>query len=341
MAIQFLSKEVLAQHKPSIAMPAGLQLSDHVREMGRNEKGGRIYEFIGTDTFGDEWNARVRFEVDAGRDQEPILYLVFYSEIRDANLPKLIDVQKIGPGGVVFEEVFEGGEVKFASVSSSEESVAIRHFGVGLEYSKDLVIFNQLWNVSIVERQMGIAFNALLNHLHFNPILAFSYAAANQTAANTAGDSIAENYVLTLEDAITNAKADTSNPRRGPYALLVASANMFMWERALFRVPQQGFSKQSSALDMIRAVVAYDGWTGTRGAKTTTYSGVSSNKAYLVDLANRDQDLVSYVKQDLEVTTGNPDVSRFLLDQRVYDVYRGVYCNPLRSTEEITLPTTA
>jgi hypothetical protein len=341
MATQFISKETLAQYKPAVQMPAGLDIREHVREMGRDEKGGRIYEFIGTDTFGSEWNQRVRFEVDAGRDQEPILYTPFYSEIRDANLPKLVDIQKIGPGGVVFEEVFEGGEVKFASVSSSEESVAIRHFGVGLEYSKDLFIFNQLWNVSIVERQAGIAFNALLNHLHFNPILAYSYSGANQTAANTGGDSIAENYVLTLEDAITNAKADTSNPRRGPYALLVASANMFMWERALFRVPQVGFSKQSSALDVIRAVVAYDGWTGTRGAKTTTYSGVSANKAYLVDLANRDMDLVSYVKQDLEVTVGNPDVSRFIREQSVYDVYRGVYSNPLRCVEEVTLPTTA
>lgn len=341
MAIQIYAKELLAKQKPTVQMPEGLDIRQHIKEMGRDEKGSRIFEFVGTGDFSSEWNQRVRYEVDAGRDQEPILYTPFYSVISDPSLPKNVSLQKIGPGGVVFEEVFEGGEVKFVSVGSSEESVSIRHFGAGLEYSKDLFIFNELWNVAIVERQAGIAHNALLNHLHFGPILTFTYAAANQTAANTAGDSIAENYLLTLEDAITNAKADTANPRRGPYALLISSSNMFMWERALFKVAQQGFSKQSSAIDMVRAIVAYDGWTGTRGAKVTTYSGVTANKAYLVDLANRDADFVSYVKQPLELTMGNPDVSRFIREQSVWDLYYGVYSNPLRAVEEITLPTTA
>src|SRR5690606_18998163 len=112
----------------------------------------------------------------------------------------------IGPGGVIFEEVFEGGEVKFSSIGASEYTVPIRHWATGLEYSKDLVIFNELWNVPIVERQMGVAHNALLNHLHLGPILTYSYTAANQTGANTAGDSLVEDTFLTIQDAITNSK---------------------------------------------------------------------------------------------------------------------------------------
>lgn len=340
MAIRFHSKELMAKHRDRVQMPEGLDIRHHIRAAGA-KNGQQVYEFIGTDNFGAEWQRRVRFEVDAGRDQEPILYRPIYSEINDPSLPKNVSIQKIGPGGVVFEEVFEGGEVKFVTVGSSEESVAMRHFGAGLEYSKDLFIFNELWNVAIVERQAGIAHNALLNHLHLNPILTYAYAAANQTAANTNGDSIPENYLLTLEDAITNAKADGTNPRRGPYVLLVSSSNIFTWERALFKVTQEGFTKQSSAIDAIRDVIAYDGWTGTRGKLQTTYSGVAANKAYLIDTANRDADFISFVKQGLDSVMGNPDVSRFIMEQVIWDLYYAVYSNPLRAVEELSLPTSA
>lgn len=335
--MKFLSKEKLFEKKPKVPMPARLDLSDHVREVRVQENGHRIYEFVGSDTFSEEWNERRRYEIDAGRDEEPLLFEGIYDVVEDANLPRNVDIKKIGPGGVVFEEVLEGGEVKFATVESSEQSVRIRHYGQGLEYSKDLVVFNELWSVPIVERQVGIAYNALRNHLHFNPILTASYTAANQTAANTSGATTVEDFFLTIEDAITNAKTDTDNPRRGPYVLLIASAEMFAVEKALAPEVQQGFAGQSSARDMIRSVVAYDGWTGTRGAKSTTYSGVSSGTAYLISLQYQDQDLQSYLKQDLMDDGPQEDITRFMT-QIVWDTYFGVFADPIACVEEITWP---
>lgn len=333
--MKFISKERLAKEKDKVAFPANLRLTEHVREMrGGN---GRIFEFVGSDTFGDEWNQRRRYEVDAGRDMEPLLYPAVYSEIRDANLPEVVPVYRIGPGGVVFEEIFEGGEVKFASVTSSEFSVKIRHYGQGLEYSKDLVVFNQLWRVPIVERQAGIAYNALLNHIHFSPILTATYAAANQTAADSSGSTTVEDHLLTLENAIVNSRTDTSNPRRGPYALLVSSADELVIQKALTREVQQGLASQSRVIDSIQTVIAYDGWTGTRGSKTTTYSGVSSGTAYLINLGYRDQDFQSYMKQDLMQDGMQEDVTRFLT-QIVWDTYFGAYANPTAAVEEVTLP---
>lgn len=340
MPIKFYSRDLLSKSKPTAQLRPGTQLKDHVHEIGQQPNGHRIYEFIGMDSFGAEWQQRQRFEVDAGRDEEPLLYQPLYDIVADASLPKNVDVNKIGPGGVIFEEVFEGGEVKFSSITSSEYTVPIRHWATGLEYSKDLVIFNELWNVPLVERQMGIAHNALLNHLHLNPIIAYSYAAANQTAANTDGDSVVENYFLTLQDAVTNAKNDTANVRRGPYSLLISSSNMFMMERAFSRVPQQGFTQQSSLIDMVNNVIVYDGWSGTRGLKTVTYSGVTANKAYLISQQYRGQDFRSFEKQSLQNEGMQEDISRFLT-QTVWDSYYGVYANPLRSVEEVTLPTTA
>lgn len=328
-----ISKQRLAQQKDKIAFPKNFRLSEMVREIGKN-----VFEFVGSDSFGTEWNERRRYEVNAGRDMEPILYTPIYNEIRDPSLPRNVPVYRIGPGGVVFEEVLEGGEVKFASVNSSDFSVAIKHYGAGLEYSKDLMVFNELWNVPIVERQAGIAFNALMNHIHFNPILAATYAAANQTAGNTDGSTLVEDYMLTIEDAITNSRTDTSNPRRGPYALLVASAQELTVEKALTREVQNGLARQSRVLDSIQTVIAYDGWTGTRGLKSTTYAGVTSGKGYLVNLGYRDQDFQSYIKQDLLQDGTQDDVTRFLM-QVVWDTYFGAYANPTAAVEEITWPT--
>jgi hypothetical protein len=338
MTFQIHSKALLAQRREPIEIPAKLDIRDHIKEMApENRK--LVYEFIGNDDFGTEWVTRQRYEIDAGRDQEPILYTPLFNIVRDASLPKIIPIYTLGPGGVVLEEIFEGGEVKFVSVGSGTKSVSIRHFATGLEYNKDLFIFNQLWSVGIVERQVGIAYNALLNHLHLSPLLTYTYTAANQTAASAVGSTLVEKYLRTIEDAITNSKTDTTHQRRGPYALLVNAGQAFMTERALNRVSQVGFTLQSSAIDQIRDVIVYDGWTGTRGKKSTTYAGVTTGKGYLVDLAYRDMTMQSYVKQDLASEMGNPDVSRFIREQTIYDTYLGVYTDPAGCTEEITWPT--
>lgn len=337
MTIKIYSKALLAKDKPKIAFPPNFRMDQHVRELD-DGGGSRVYEFVGTDSFGAEWQQRQYYEVNAGRDEEPILYTPLYDIVEDSNLPKNVDVNQIGPGGVVFEEVFEGGEVKFSSILSGEYTVPIRHWGTGLEYSDDLVAFNSLWNVSLVERQMGIAHNALLNHLHLSPILTYSYAGGNQTPAVTSGATTTEDWLLTLEAGIAAAKADTTNPRRGPFYLLIAGANEFSVERALQRVPQQGVALQAnSALSAVRGVISYDGWTGVRNNKTVTYAGVTPGKAYLVSQQYRGQDFRSFVKTALMNYGTQEDKSRFLL-QSIWHSRYGVYANPLRSVEELTWP---
>jgi hypothetical protein len=155
----------------------------------------------------------------------------------------------------------------------------------------------------------------------------------------TGTQGIADSYLLTIEAAIAHASADATNPRRGPYTLLVATGNSMTFERALQAVPQLGVSRQtSSVLAAIRSVIAYDGWTGTRGFKVTTYPGVATGKAYLISQQYRGQDAISFEKQSLQNEGMQVDISRFLT-QSVWDSYYGVYCNPLRMVEEVTLPT--
>lgn len=330
---EFLSKAKLAKEGKKTAFPADLR----VKEMVRPTDNKAVYEFVGSDTFSSEWNERRRYEVDAGRDMEPILYTPFYSVINDATLPRNVDTYSQGPGGVVFNKVNEGGEVKFVGVESSEFTVQLNHYAAGLEYSKDLMVYNQLWNVPIVERQAGIAYNALLNHVHFSPILDATYGAGNQTAASSAGASVTENFLLTIEDAIQNSRADQTNPRRGPYVLLVPSGVELTVEKALTREVQQGLALQSTVINRIQSVITYDGWSGTRGKKTATYPGVDAAKGYLVNLAYVAEDFQSFMKQDLMQDGTQDDISRFLM-QVVWDCYFGAYANPIAAVEEITWP---
>jgi hypothetical protein len=321
---------------PYMQFAPGFNMSEHLKEVHMGNQ--TVLEFIGSDDFTSDWYQRIRYEVDAGRVRVPTLYEPIYDIITDASLPETQVIKNWGPGGFVFEEIFEGGEVKFGHVVSAQASVSQRQFGVGLEYTKKLMMFNQLWQIARIERAVGEGHNALLNHLHLSPILNFTYTAANQTPAVTSGVTTTEDWFLTLESAIVSAMTDTANPRNGPYVLLCHPAQMFMVQRALSRVPQEGFALDSSALQSISAVIGYTGWTGVRGKKTVTYPGVTLGKGYLINTAYKSEDFLSLVKQPLESAQGNADVSRFIMDQIVWDVWLGIYANVIRAVEEITWP---
>lgn len=326
------------EDKPYMQFAPGFDLSKNLREI--NQGGGRsVYEFIGADDFAADWYTRVRYEVDAGRVRVPTIYEPIYDIIVDSSLPETLTIKNWGPGGFIFEEIFEGGEVKFGHVRSAEASVSQRQFAVGLEYSKKLTMFNQLWQIARIERAVGEAHNALMNHLHISPILTATYAAANQTAAVTTGVTTTEDWALTLESAVVSSQTDTTNPRSGPYILLCHPAQTFMIQRMLTRVPQEGFALDSAAVNFVSSVIGYSGWSGVRGKKTVTYPGVTLGKAYLISTAYKEQDFQSLVKQSLESVMGNADISRFIMDQVVWDVWLGIYANVLRAVEEITWPT--
>ncbi|HRF96730.1 MAG TPA: hypothetical protein PLZ51_16095, partial [Aggregatilineales bacterium] len=149
----------------------------------------------------------------------------------------------------------------------------------------------------------------------------------------------AEKYWRAVEKAIADGISDASNPRRGPFVLLCSTADMFTFERALKAVPQQGFSLQSSAMSQVQTIIAYDGWTGSRGNKPTSYAGVTSGKAYLIDVSHKLEDFQSYVKIPLRMTMGQGDASRFIMAENIYDTHFGVFADPARAVQEITLPT--
>lgn len=344
-----ISVQSMLENLETGVIPQAQFVADVARELRVIHDGGKngiIAEFIGSGNFPAQWYTRQKYEVDAGREEEPIIYPAIYSVTTDQNLPKLIDIYTLGNAGVVFEAVQEGEEVKFASLSSGQKSVRLVHYAVALQYSQELFEFNELFRLGALERQFGIAYNALLNHIHMSPILTNTYDAANQTDGTAltsfkVAASMPEKYLRTLEDAIVSSSTDGTNPRRGPYALLVSTADQFTAERALNRAPQQGFDTQSSALSRVTTIIAYDGWSGTRGHKTVTYPGVESGTGYLINLGTRNIDFQSYFKYPLRRQMGESDMSRFILEQIIWDTWFGVFADPDRAVHEITWPTQA
>ncbi len=306
----------------------------------KQSNGQLVGEFVGAGDFDAAFFSQQRYEVNVGRDLEPLLYPFIYDVTVDATLPETFTIYATGPAGVVFEEVkADGGEVKFATVGESSKSVTIRQYAAGIQYSERLFRFNRQFQIARLARQFGVASNALMNHIHFAPLLDFSYGATNQTAAATTGSTQIEKYHNTLSAAITHSKADPTWPRRGPYTLVAASGNLSMVRKALSEVPQQGVQLHDpEVFSRITQVVEYDGWTGTRGKKSTTYSGVTTGKAYLVNQAHRDEDFQSYYQQELREQRGDADISRFILEETIYDVWFGLYASPRAAVEEITLP---
>lgn len=351
--VKILTKEMMAIEQPIWEFASGIDLRGQMRPASSGKDGkGRdtlVWEIIQPETFGTTWTTRQMYEIQAGRDSEPLLYNPLFLTMTDENFPSAVQINSLGPGGVVFNQLLPGGETKFANIQSGTKTIPILDYTVGLEYSLRMVVYNEFWEVPIFERQAGVASNALLNHLHLFPFLNANYASspANQTAASTVGVNLAEKTLRTLEDAVRQSATDMTttllgfpNTRRGPYAILCSTNNVFTIERALNSANVIGVDMNSSAKGRIGTIIAYDGWTGIMNGEVTTYPPVQPNIAYLIDInaATRmayARDLVKFIMRKL---VGNEDVSRLVASQEVLWNSLGVYVNPLAMAQQITLP---
>lgn len=339
--VKLLTKESLAVRREPRGFKPGVKLSEHFRPAQVDGNGRFVMEIVQPEDFGAAWTTRQRYEIDAGRDEEPILYEPLYNTIRDENFGSSVSMNFIGPGGVVFNALLPGGETRFASIGSSSQVVPMVDYTVGLEYSERMFVYNEFWGLEIFERQAGIASNALLNHLHLFPFLDATYGPNNQTAASTIGGNLEQKYMHTIEDAIASAQSDTTNRRNGPYYLLVSPTNFPTVRRAVLgNMPGGGVDMTSNLGNDIQGIISYNGWSGEMAGETTVYPGVTAGKAYLISVngALKMRYALSLIKFLLRNLRGNPDVSRLVAQQEVLWNSVGLYVNPLALAEEITLP---
>lgn len=274
---------------------------------------------------------KVVLDVELGKEQVQLLYKPIYDTITDPNFPEVLDAKWALSGACVFLEHMEGGEVKFGSIAAEHGPTArIKTYTTGFEYTKKMIDFNETFNVELLNKSMGEAYNALLNHLHLSPIIGFQYKAANKTAfKGEAGDPIWLGMYKTFAQGVK----DSRIAKRPGTVLLANSADAMDIEMAL-KGGHQIEGTVYPAIAGINSIVYYDGWETTVGKKNYEYAGVAPGKAYLI---RPKRGLKELVKRDYTVETGNKDISRLVEEQIIAYCYRGVFAAIEENVQEITL----
>lgn len=274
---------------------------------------------------------KVVLDVELGKEQVQLLYGPIYDSLTDPNFPEVLDAKWAMHGACVFLEHMEGDEVKFGSIAAEQGPTArIKTYTTGFEYTKKMIDFNETFNVEMLNKSMGEAYNALLNHLHLSPIIGFNYKAANKTAfKGEAGDPV----WLGMYKTIAQAVKDSRTAKRPGTILLANSADAMDIEMAL-KGGHQIDGTIYPAIPGVNSVIYYDGWDVTVGKKSYEYAGVAPGKAYLVRPKRGFKELI---KRDYTVESGNKDVSRLVEEQIVAYCYRGVFAAIEENVQEITL----
>lgn len=295
-----------------------------VKPLGEMLTSGSVEQF-------KELVQKVVLDVELGREQVPILYTPIYDRLENPDLPELIDAKWATRGTVLFTEHMEGEEVKFGRLAADKgPATRILTYAGGFEYTKRMVDFNDTFSLEVLNKAIGEAYNALLNHIHLSPVITYNYKVANQTAyQGEAGDSA----WLGLYKTLTAALAKTRTEKRPATVLLASSADQPNIEMALKGGYQVGGTTYP-AIGGIAAVVFYDGWETTIGRKAYTYAGVTPGKAYLIRPKRGFKELI---KRDLRVEATQGDLSRLVESQIIGYAYRGAYAAVEENVEEVAI----
>ncbi len=298
---------------------------------------------ISTGQFLADFRKQRMFYLDAGRDENPILFDGVYNMVRDPNLEDVITVNVRGNVGVVWEQIVDTESIPTIDIKERQHTIRIRDYGVSVILTEKMMRSNRAWEMGPIVREVGKAHNALMNDKHFDPIISASYTGNNATSAVSTGATNQEKIASTIYQGIQDSINDDVNPRRGPYVLLCSMADYANIVNAIARpVPQEGYDVQlvnKLSPFNVSQIVAYDGWQGTMNNETTTYTGVSQGTAYLIHTGNRDVDLQCFIRVEMQMKEDeNSDVRRRIALTQAYTTEFGVYTDTTRSVQEITLP---
>lgn len=284
---------------------------------------------------------KIVLDVELGREQVPTVYSPIYDRMENSSFPEIFDAKWAMRGAVVFLKHSEGEEVKFGSLLAEQGPTArIEGFTAGFEYTKEMELFNQYFNFEIINRAVGEAHNAALNHMHLWPIIGHTYKPGNKTApvymdkdgAVIAG-SAGSQYTLSLRATIRKALTDSRTAKRPGTILLANSADQedildAMQSFVIGATPYR-------SVEGISTIIFYDGHKITVGKKDYAYGGVPAGKAFLIRPRGGFKELI---KQDLQINSNDGDISRLVEAQIVGDFWRGVFAAVEENVQEITLP---
>jgi hypothetical protein len=322
-----------------------------------------VGEFLGSSAMVEELAQIVTVQIESGRDEHPLLYKPFYQTISDAGLPRLISSGFQMWADSVWLEHMEGQEVRFGTTRAEQgPTVPIITYTNGFEWDEDVEVYDEGWRVELANKSIGDSYNALLNHLHLQPILSPDYTIAtgfgNETAFTAApsGNRI-EGIRLTLRNALQDAaeKVDSFGRKQPirPTAILTSLGSAYEINDALalrtdtsaigagtnstdlFLGRQSDTAGPNPSVNQLTTIVAYDGDNMQMGNLRWDYAGPAADEAWLIMPKHN---MFEYVKHDMRVDTERPsDLSRLVIAQMVARTRRGLLAVPESSIWKVQL----
>lgn len=242
----------------------------------------------------------------------PTLYQFIYDEIFNSEFTETIDVRDLIGLQAAFGIVNAGESVPLAGWKTGKlETVKMIDYACGYSVLEKWVRYNQFWNVGQANRAMGIAHNAILDHIYLSPIINGTYSGGSITnkvtgAAYTNAKEL-EIIYYTLRKGIKDAlkRQNAHGFRLRPTIALCNSATAMDVEAAVAGMLQNG--SQLGALGQIKTVLAYDGWQGEVKGEKVTFEAPKDNEVYLIQPKDM---FKSLVKTDITQLTQKGDIMK-------------------------------
>ncbi len=295
------------------------------------------------------WDA-IRIDVSVRKAAIGTIRQFIYNITTNPNFTRTIKPTEITPIGIIFEENNGHGQAvpQGETTGGGYDSITILIYAAGFTF--DLIA--ELFDLTITPERLADAVmvgqDALKDDNTISPIIDFSYTGVQQTAASAIGSLRQELLWNTIQDAF-----DDLGDRLHPVTDRTLNTNDVVMLAHPFDAPHirdvaLGLPSTNqmvlSAFSQIKQVIAYDDEIIKQRAKTTTYSGVTKGKAYMIIPASAlpaNGYMEIAVKRDLVVEVDSqPDVKTLTREQRAYWFAEAFWTEGIQYfIQELTLPT--
>lgn len=295
------------------------------------------------------WDA-IRIDVSVRKAAIGTVRQFIYNITTNPNFTRTINPTEITPIGIIFEENNGHGQAipQGETTGGGYDSITVLIYAAGFTF--DLIA--ELFDLTITPERLADAImvgeDALKDDLAMSPIIDFSYAGVQQTAASAIGSLRQELLWNTIQDAfddlgnrshpVTDRKLDTNN-----VVILAAPFDAPHIAQVALGLPSTN-QMVLGAFSQIKQVISFDDETIVQRAKTVTYDGVTAGTAYMIIPASAlpaSGYMEIAVKRDLVVEVDSqPDVKTLAREERAYWFAEAIWTEGIQYfIQEITLPT--
>lgn len=271
-------------------------------------------------------------DIASEEENHPPLYKEVYEEIVDSSFPQSLQVKDIIGLQTAFGIVGDGESVPLADFQCKDlGSVSFKTMATGYSVTEEWVAFNQAWKIEQANKAIGEAHSAILDHIHFSPIIKAKYKDKSETKKVAVKDGSALQIVYaSLRQGLKDAMGRKN--RRGyvlkPTVALCNSSTALDVMSAVKGETEKG--KNLGSLGMIEKVIVYDGWAGEVNGAKYDFDAPADNEVYLIEPKKTFKALVkkaiTRVQQKGNILSlTNLEVAEFFIRAVVADVEGSVH----------------